>query len=251
MIVEQRSQLLLGLHSVESAMTSQPDRIKVISVALESQNSRVRKLVERATVLNISVQAEPRSRLDSKSDGQRHQDIIAEFVAHNIWGEKDLDSLLSAIDGPPLLLVLDGVQDPHNLGACLRTADAAGVDFVVLPKDRSAGLTPVTRRSASGAAEVLPLLFATNLARVLRALKQKGVWLLGTSDQAEQSLYQADLSGPMALVMGSEGKGMRRLTSDLCDFQMSIPMHGTVSSLNVSVATGVCLFEMKRQRGGL
>ncbi|MDH3789000.1 MAG: 23S rRNA (guanosine(2251)-2'-O)-methyltransferase RlmB, partial [Xanthomonadales bacterium] len=138
----------------------------------------------------------------------------------------------------------------HNFGACLRTAEAAGVDLVVVPKDRSVGLTPVARRSASGAAEVLPILFVTNLARVLRQLKDHGIWLAGTTDSSGQELHQADLSGPLGLVMGSEGKGMRRLTSELCDFHLRIPMQGSVSSLNVSVATGVCLYEALRQRAG-
>ena len=250
-MAEARGNLLIGIHSVASALTNTPAQVSVIMVAEECHNPRVMQLSQQATELGIQVLTQPRALLERRSEGQRHQDIIAEFSANNIWGEKDLGRLLDAIDGPPLLLVLDGVQDPHNLGACLRTADAAGVHLVILPKDRSAGLTPVTRRSASGAAEVLPLLFATNLARVLRQLKEKGVWLLGTSDQAEQELYEAELLGPMALVMGSEGKGMRRLTSELCDFQVRIPMQGSVSSLNVSVATAVCLFEMVRQRGSV
>lgn len=240
--------LLIGIHSVASALSNTPDELKVIMVAEECHNPRVRKLLQRADELGIKVLTQPRALLERRSDGQRHQDIIAEFSAVNTWGEKDLEQLLNAIEGPPLLLVLDGVQDPHNLGACLRTAEAAGVHLVILPRDRSAGLTPVVRRSASGAAEVIPLLIATNLARVLRQLKNRGVWLLGTSDHAEQVLYDADLSGPMALVIGSEGQGMRRLTSELCDYRVRIPMHGSVSSLNVSVATGVCLFEMTRQR---
>ncbi len=149
----------------------------------------------------------------------------------------------------PLVLVLDGVQDPHNLGACLRTADAAGVGLVILPKDRSAPLTPVARRAASGAAEVLPILLVTNLARVLEApARSAGVWLAGTTDQADSDLYGTDLTGPLALVVGSEGQGMRRLTAELCDYRVRIPMAGTVSSLNVSVATAVCLFEIVRQR---
>lgn len=244
------AELIMGIHAVESALSNAPEQLSGFIVAQESHNPRVRKLVQKATELGIRVTTEPRALLDSKSSGERHQDIMVEFTAGNTLGEKDLARVLEAIDGPPLVLVLDGVQDPHNLGACLRTAEAAGVHLVILTKDRSAGLTPVTRRSASGAAEVLPLIFATNLARVLRQLKDKGVWLLGTSDQAENSLYETDLSGPMALVLGSEGKGMRRLTSELCDFHARIPMHGSVSSLNVSVAAGVCLFEMARQRGG-
>jgi 23S rRNA (guanosine2251-2'-O)-methyltransferase len=157
--------------------------------------------------------------------------------------------LLDDLPAPPLVLVLDGVQDPHNLGACLRSADAAGVGLVILPKDGSSGLTAVARRAAAGAAEIMPILVATNLARVLRRLKERGIWLAGTSDRSEQDLYQADLGGPLALVVGSEGRGMRRLTAELCDFLVRIPMRGTVSSLNVSVATAVCLFEINRQRG--
>ena len=247
-MAENTANLLIGIHSVAAALSNTPGQIKVIMVAEECHNPRVKKLLQQAEQRGIQVVTQPRALLERRSDGHRHQDLIAEFSADNTWGEKDLEQLLDAIEGPPLLLVLDCVQDPHNLGACLRTAEAAGVHLVILPRNRSAGLTPVARRSASGAAEVLPLLFATNLARVLRHLKQKGVWLLGTSEQAEQNLYDADLSGPMALVMGSEGKGMRRLTSELCDFLVRIPMHGSVSSLNVSVATGVCLFEMTRQR---
>jgi 23S rRNA (guanosine2251-2'-O)-methyltransferase len=241
--------LLIGIHSVDSALSNMPGQVQVIRIAEECHNPRVRKLESLAGELGILVVTEPRALLERRSEGQRHQDIIAEFAAENLLTEKDLDRVLEAIDGPALLLVLDGVQDPHNLGACLRTAEAAGVHAVILPKDRSAGLTPVARRAASGAAEVLPILIVTNLARILRQMKEKGVWLLGTSDQAEQSLYEAGLSGPMALVMGNEEKGLRRLTTELCDFLVRIPMQGSVSSLNVSVATGVCLFEMIRQRG--
>jgi 23S rRNA (guanosine2251-2'-O)-methyltransferase len=241
--------LLIGIHSVESALSNLPGQVRVIRIAEESHNPRVRKLASLAGKLDIPVVKEPRALLERRCEDQRHQDIIAEFAAENLLSEKDLGRVLDSIDGPPLLLVLDGVQDPHNLGACLRTAEAAGVHAVILPRDRSAGLTPVARRAASGAGEVLPILIVTNLARVLRQLKEKGVWLLGASDTAEQSLYEAGLTGPMALVMGNEEKGMRRLTSELCDFLVRIPMHGSVSSLNVSVATGVCLFEMIRQRG--
>jgi len=241
--------LLIGFHSVASALSNMPGQVRVIRIAEESHNPRVRKLANLAGELGIKVVMEPRALLERRSEGQRHQDVIAEFAAENLLTEKDLDRVLDSIDGPPLLLVLDGIQDPHNLGACLRTAEAAGVHAVILPRDRSAGLTPVARRAASGAAEVLPILIVTNLARILREMKKKGVWLLGTSDQVEQSLYEAGLSGPLALVMGNEEKGMRRLTAELCDYLVRIPMHGSVSSLNVSVATGVCLFEMIRQRG--
>jgi 23S rRNA (guanosine2251-2'-O)-methyltransferase len=194
------------------------------------------------------VLTEPRAALDRRSGGQRHQDVIAEYTPDNIYGERDLGTLLDSMPGEPLVLVLDGVQDPHNLGACLRTAEAAGVGLVVLTRDRSAPLTGTARRAAAGAAEVLPILVATNLARVLRQLKERGVWLAGTSDQSDCGLYETDLSGPLALVMGSEGQGMRRLTAELCDYLLRIPMSGSVSSLNVSVATAVCLYEILRQR---
>ena len=245
---ERKSSLLIGIHSVESALTRVPGQVITVMVTEGCRNPRVLKLVDVSRELGIEVRMESRALLDSRSEGERHQDVIAEFLANNILSETELEDFLGSLKESPLLLILDGVQDPHNLGACLRTAEAAGVDGVILPKDRSAGLTPVARRSASGAAEVLPVLFATNLARVLRRLKEEGVWLVGTSDQASSSLYQADLKGSMGLVMGSEGKGMRRLTAELCDYQVQIPMKGSVSSLNVSVAAGVCLFEMMRQR---
>ena len=248
-MVGNSANLLIGIHSVASALSNMPGQVRVIRIAQESHNPRVRKLTGLAGELGISVVMEPRALLERRSEGQRHQDIIAEFAAENLLSEKDLDRVLDSIDGPPLLLVLDGVQDPHNLGACLRTAEAVGVHAVILSRHRSAGMTPVVRRAASGAAEVLPILTVTNLAGILRRIKHKGVWLLGTSDQAKQSLYEVGMSGPMALVMGNEEKGMRRLTTELCDFLVRIPMHGSVSNLNISVATGVCLFEMIRQRG--
>ncbi|MBT8054379.1 MAG: 23S rRNA (guanosine(2251)-2'-O)-methyltransferase RlmB [Gammaproteobacteria bacterium] len=244
------SSLLIGIHSVDSALTRAPQQLQGLTVAEECRNPRVQELARRAREAGIGVETQARAVLDRRSEDERHQDIIAEFIPSNTGVEKDLDGMLDAIDTTPLVLVLDGVQDPHNLGACLRTAEAAGVNLVILPKDRSAGLTPAARRSASGAAEVLPILFVTNMARVLRRLKERGIWLAGTSDQAGQSLFDADLSGPVGLVMGSEGKGMRRLTSELCDFHMCIPMQGSVSSLNVSVATAVCLYEVVRQRRG-
>jgi 23S rRNA (guanosine2251-2'-O)-methyltransferase len=159
-----------------------------------------------------------------------------------------LEELLDRAEGPPLLLMLDGVTDPHNLGACLRTADAAGVQAVIIPKDKSASLNATVRKVACGAAEVIPLVAVTNLARTLEKLKKRGLWVVGTAGEAEQDVYDVDMTGPTVLVMGAEGKGMRRLTRELCDFLVRLPMSGSVSSLNVSVATGVCLFEAVRQR---
>ena len=163
--------------------------------------------------------------------------------------EADLDAVLNK-QSEPFLLVLDGVTDPHNIGACLRTADAAGVHAVIVPKDKSAGLTATARKVACGAAESVPLIQVTNLSRTLKHLQDKGVWVIGTAGEAEQLIYQVDLKGPTALVMGAEGKGMRRLTREHCDQLVKLPMAGAVSSLNVSVATGVCLYEIVRQRQG-
>jgi 23S rRNA (guanosine2251-2'-O)-methyltransferase len=246
--VKAEAHLLIGIHAVAAALQAAPQQVRRLMIAAECHNPRVQELQRQAGSLAIEVLQQSRAELDRRSRGERHQDVMAEFAADNIYGERDLDGLLAGVQGPPLILVLDGVQDPHNLGACLRTAEAAGVDIVILPKDRSAPLSAVARRAASGAAEVLNLVSVTNLARVLRKLKQQGIWLAAASDSADTELYTADLGGPLALVMGGEGQGLRRLTAELCDFHLRIPMHGRVSSLNVSVATAICLYEIVRQR---
>lgn len=184
----------------------------------------------------------------SRSQSSRTHDHTDYSVEVRVRNEDDLFALLDGLDEPPFLLVLDCVQDPHNLGACMRTADAAGVHAVIVPKDRSVSLTDTVRRIACGAAEHLPLVAVTNLTRTLKQLQKAGVWLVGTADRAEQSIYDVDLTGPLAIVLGAEGQGLRRLTAETCDFRVHIPMSGAVSCLNVSVATGVCLFEASRQR---
>ena len=241
-------QLLIGIHAVSSALKAAAGEVEWLRIAADSKNKRLAEIESRAHGSGIKVIRIKASELDKLSGQQRHQGVIAGFKGSNIAAEGRLDAILDAIEGIPLILVLDGVQDPHNLGACLRTAEAAGVDLVIICKDHSAGITPVVRRAASGAAETLSVIQATNLARVLRTLKKRGVWLAGTSDAASESLYATDLTGPLALVMGSEGSGLRRLTSELCDYLINIPMVGQVESLNVSVATGVCLYEINRQR---
>ena len=241
-------QLLIGIHAVSSALKSAPGDVVWLQLVADSKNKRLLEIESRAHGSGIEVIKVKVSALDKLSGQQRHQGVIAGFKGRNVTSEGRLDAILDAIDGIPLILVLDGVQDPHNLGACMRTADAAGVHLLVICKDRSAGITPVVRRAASGAAETLTVLQATNLSRVLRALKKRGIWLAGASDEATDSLYATDLTGPLALVMGSEGSGLRRLTSELCDYLVRIPMAGQVESLNVSVATGVCLYEINRQR---
>ena len=241
-------QLLIGIHAVTSALKTAAGDVEWLRVLADSHNKRLGELESLATGSGVRLIKCTLSELDSLSGQQRHQGVIAGFKGSNVAPEGRLEAMLDAISGTPLILVLDGIQDPHNLGACLRTADAAGVHLVVICKDRSAGITPVVRRAASGAAETMNIIQATNLARVLRILKKRGIWLAGTSDEASDSIYSSDLAGPLALVMGNEGSGLRRLTMDLCDYLVSIPMAGQVESLNVSVATGVCLFEINRQR---
>jgi 23S rRNA (guanosine2251-2'-O)-methyltransferase len=209
---------------------------------------RLAELTALAHRSGVQVSAIDDASLDKLADGGRHQGVVAEILARTSDPETQLEEALEAAKNVPLLLVLDGVQDPHNLGACLRSADAAGVTAVIAPRDRAAGLTPVARKVAAGAAETVPFVPVVNLARALRDLKDRGIWLVGTDDNAEKTLFEADLTGPVALVMGSEGEGLRRLTRECCDQLVSIPMAGAVESLNVSVATGVVLFEAVRQR---
>lgn len=236
-----------GIHAVEALLRHHPKRIKRLWLAERRSEPRLRTLLELAAQCRISPEYIDRNQLDEWAEGV-HQGVMAEVTPSQVLGENMLGELLEASEGPPLVLVLDGVTDPHNLGACLRTADAAGVCVVIVPKDRSATLNATVRKVACGAAEVIPVVSVTNLARTLEKLQQQGLWVVGTAGEAEQSLYEHDLRGPTVLIMGAEGKGMRRLTREHCDYLVRLPMAGSVSSLNVSVATGVCLFEAVRQR---
>ena len=237
-----------GIHAVQSVIRHQPETVKVLYYDHKRQDQRLTQLLEAAGQQGIACQGISRQKLDDKAGGERHQGVLIETSGKT--RHPPLEALLAGLDQPPFLLVLDGVTDPHNLGACLRTAEAAGVHAVIYPKDKSAGINATVRKVACGAAEVLPVYAVTNLARTLDELKALGIWIVGTAGEAEKSLYQLDLHGPMALVMGAEGDGMRRLTRERCDYLAHLPMAGTVSSLNVSVATGICLFEMVRQRSG-
>ncbi|MGA6098497.1 23S rRNA (guanosine(2251)-2'-O)-methyltransferase RlmB [Stutzerimonas marianensis] len=238
---------IYGLHAVEALLRHHPKRVKQIWLAEGRGDPRVQALLQLAGQAKVRVGQCERREMDAWVEGV-HQGVIAEVSPSQVWGDAMLDELLDRTEEPPLLLVLDGVTDPHNLGACLRTADAAGALAVIIPKDKSATLNATVRKVACGAAEVMPLVAVTNLARTLEKLQQRGLWVVGTAGEAEQELYDQDLSGPTVLVMGAEGKGMRRLTREHCDFLVRLPMAGSVSSLNVSVATGVCLFEAQRQR---
>jgi len=237
-----------GIHSVRVMLTRTPQRVRRVLLASGRDAGRLAEIRELAQLARVQVGAADDALLDKLAEGGRHQGVVAELLANAADPETQLEEALEAAPGVPLLLVLDGVQDPHNLGACLRSADAAGVAAVIAPRDRAAGLTPVVRKVAAGAAESVPFVSVVNLARTLRDLKDRGIWLIGTSDDADQTIFDADFTGPTALVMGSEGEGMRRLTRESCDQLVSIPMAGAVESLNVSVATGVALFEAVRQR---
>ena len=208
----------------------------------------MRAIVSIAQKANVPVREVSRRELDELSGALEHQGVLAEYKGEPVGNEHSLIKHLDSCSGNTLILVLDGIQDPHNLGACIRSADAAGVDAVIVPTDNSAGITPVVRKVASGAVETMPLFQVTNLQRVLKKLKDAGIWIYGAAGEAETPLYDIDLSGAVAIVMGSEGSGLRRLTREACDGLFMIPMHGSVGSLNVSVATGVSLFEVCRQR---
>ncbi len=241
------NELIFGFHSVEAILAKEPERFLEIYALKGREDKRLNPVIDQARKFGISVQFMQRKALDNKANGEQHQGIIANVKAARMYNEKDLDEII-AREETPFLLVLDGITDPHNLGACLRSADAAGVHAIIVPKDKSAKLNGTARKVACGAAETVPLVQVTNLARTLREIKDAGVWVVGTAGETDTELFDANLTGPMAVVMGAEGDGMRRLTREHCDLLVKIPMAGTVSSLNVSVATGICLFEVLRQR---
>ena len=236
-----------GVHAVQALLESHPDQIMEIWFQKGRRGSRLEKLIEQSRETGIPVKFVDRERIDRKTDGV-HQGVVALVRAAKVYRENDLYGLLDNLDQPPFLLILDSVTDPHNLGACMRSADAAGVQAVIVARDKSAPLNSIARKVACGAAESVPLITVTNLARTMRELQERGIWLIGAAGEASSNIYSTDLNGPMAIVMGAEGKGLRRLTREHCDALVHIPMVGTVSSLNVSVATGICLFEALRQR---
>jgi len=234
---------------VRTALKHGADTVIEIWVEAQRRDKRIQEILALARKAGVEVRRVPKEALDELLPDTNHQGIIARTRAPTSLGEKDLARLLERLDAPPFLLILDGVQDPHNLGACLRSADGAGVHAVIAPRDRSAGLTPTACKVASGAAERVPFFQVTNLARTLKWLRQEqGVWLVGTTGEAETNLFDRDLTGPLGIVMGGEENGMRRLTREACDYLVMLPMLGSVESLNVSVATGICLYEAVRQR---
>jgi 23S rRNA (guanosine2251-2'-O)-methyltransferase len=238
---------VFGLHAVESLLTKQSERVQRLCVLQERGDQKIQSLIQLAKTKNIKVEFASRSELDHIANGENHQGALAFCHAPKHYSENDLEEILDK-EEKPFLLILDGVQDPHNLGACLRSADAAGVHAVIAPRDKAVGLTSTVSKVASGAAEVIPFIQVTNLARTLRSLQERGIWIYGAAGEADKNLFEIKLTGPLAIVLGAEGSGLRRLTRDHCDMLIKIPMQGSVSSLNVSVATGVFLFEAVRQR---
>lgn len=240
--------MVWGIHAVSGLVKRSPERVLEVSVSRERKDRRLDELIESVVKVGVAVTEVPRTSLDKMADDGAHQGVIARCRPRPAANENDLGDILDQVQGKAFLLVLDGVQDPHNLGACLRTADAVGVHAVIVPKDRAVGLTPVVRKTASGAAETVPFIRVTNIARTLRQLKDRGIWVVGAGGQTGSSFLNTDLRGPLAIVMGSEGKGLRRLTRENCDLLAELPMQGEVESLNVSVAAGVCLYLALGQR---
>lgn len=240
--------VIYGLHTVQMVLTRHPERVRGVFIDATRMDARMHALQAAAQAAGIQVNKISKEELNKQAGEVAHQGVVAQVVPREIEGENALEDVLDRLQVPPFLLALDGVTDPHNLGACLRTADAAGVHAVIVPKDRACGLTATVRKVACGAAEVIPFIQVTNLARTLRALKERNIWCVGLDAGATQSLYELDLKGPLAIVMGAEGSGLRQLTRELMDYLGQLPMEGAVDSLNVSVSTGVALYEALRQR---
>lgn len=241
-----KSKIIFGFHAVTARLRHDASSVDEIYIDSARHDRRMQELVRAAEAVKVRIIPADDQRLSNIVGTRRHQGVVAK--AGELSLARNLDELLDAIVGPPLLLILDGITDPHNLGACLRVADGAGAHAVIAPKDRAVGLNATAAKVASGAAETVPYITVTNLARTMRELKERDIWLIGTTEDAEKTIYQGDFSGPAALVMGSEGEGMRRLTRETCDVLVSVPMFGSVESLNVSVASGICLYEARRQR---
>lgn len=237
-----------GVHAVRHLLRAAPERVRALHVQSGRKDATMRELLALARDAGVSVRTVDRSALDRMVPGARHQGVVVDIVPAPVLGEDDLEALVAQFDAP-LLVVLDGVQDPHNLGAVLRLADAAGVVAVVAPRDRAAGLTPAVRKVACGAAETVNFVQVPNLARALSHLRDLGVRIVGAVGEAQASLYDEDLRGPLALVLGGEAEGLRRLTRERCDRLVHLPMRGSVESLNVAVAAGICVYEALRQRG--
>jgi len=247
-MAKQNTYLIYGLHTVQTVLERSPERVLSLQVDRSRKDERLNRIRSLAKQHGLTIEDLDSKQLDHRLGDVAHQGVIANVRQPVTQGDKELLAMLDGLERAPFILVLDGVQDPHNLGACLRTADAVGIDAVIVPRDNACSLNATVSKVASGAAEVVPFFQITNLARTLRQLQERNIWCIGLAGEAETSLYETRLDGPLALVMGAEGKGLRRLTRDTCDSLASLPMLGTVESLNVSVTTGVALYEAHRQR---
>jgi len=244
-------EIIYGLHAVRHALEQQPGNVLSVWIqdSKKTTGAGMDEIIDLSSRCGVHIEYLPKATLDKHSGNALHQGVIVKCRQTKSGQQADLESILSA--GPEhagFFLILDGIQDPHNLGACLRTANAAGVDAVILPRDRAASITPVVRKVASGAAEITPVITVINLSRTIRRLQESGIWVVGADGSVDQSIYAIDLKVPLAIVLGAEGQGLRKNTRDNCDYLVSLPMHGIVESLNVSVAAGICLYEVLRQR---
>jgi 23S rRNA (guanosine2251-2'-O)-methyltransferase len=247
MEVKMSDEIVFGIHAVNNVLKRSPERIKELYVQQGRDDARLQDIFSLAKENGIHVQVVKKHFLDENAEGN-HQGVAAKAKPVQVKNEHDLAKQLDKLGEPAFLLILDSITDPHNLGACLRTADAAGIHAVIAPKDKAVGINATVSKVACGAAETVPFYQVTNLARTMKDFQDRGIWLYGTAGEASESVYKTDLKGSIAIVMGAEGKGLRRLTRESCDHLINVPMAGDVSSLNVSVATGVCLFESVRQR---
>jgi 23S rRNA (guanosine2251-2'-O)-methyltransferase len=240
--------IVYGLHTIEALLKKHPESIIQLSILKERQDQRMQALISLALLKNIKITWVTRQALDELTHQENHQGIAAHCQKARGYSEHDLIPIIQNLTQPALLLILDGIQDPHNLGACLRSAEGLGAHAVIAPKDKSVGITPTVSKVSSGAALIIPFVQVTNLARTIGFLKEQNIWIYGASTDAEKTLYEADFKGPVGLVLGAEGTGLRRLTKENCDALFCIPLSGSVASLNVSVATGIFLSEVLRQR---
>lgn len=242
------SEIIYGIHAVRILLNVSPQSVLNLYIQVNRKDQRLQSLTEKAEKLDISIVCVSHHKLDALA-GKKHQGIVAECRYFDSFNNEELlTDILKRRKSPALLLILDGVKDPHNLGASLRSADAFGAQMVIAPKDRAVGITPIVRKVACGAAQTIPFIHVTNLYRTLLNLQKEGIWIVGTATEAALSIQEVDLTGDIAIVLGSEGQGMRRLTIERCDFLAKIPLEGIIESLNVSVACGICLYEARRQR---
>jgi len=245
-VKQAKEEIIYGVHAVESALFNDANNVVMAWLEPSKQDKRLQKIIELLKQNNVGFEYTDKKTLEKKAKTSRHQGVVIRYKSAGLYTEKELDQFLEKDN--VLVLALDGITDPHNFGACLRTADAVGVDCVIIPKDKAVGITPVVRKVASGAVDTVPVVQVTNLSRSLKKCQDAGVWVYGAAGETDQSIYETDLKGKVAIVMGAEEKGLRRLTRETCDVLFKIPMQGKVESLNVSVATAVILYEAVRQR---